>query len=565
MLLGTISVDNPNKMVEVTARYEQDTYGPNREFYHMVIITVPEVETVSLRDFYDYSSDGVAAYSIPTCDNKGDLAERPHRPNLNYLVASWGSGSFYSYNLAEDVWMTMGLTPRCVGGDTQRIVYDDLSVPAVDIADGEVSNSYYYQPDRNIHWHMRNDYLRQYLWQLGHVGVRAFYYEGYVDNPEAYEPYLVDGYYSEEPESGWYELRILKHEKGIMLQVHGATIALTPEKCAHRDIHSLIWPGDTVPMTKARTEDIHSHIIYLRDSFLEKYEKNSVYSSTPLKFYDRFMCSPGYKGQWSFTECTRIGRNLIKVPVRELYKPKPDAEILHAYSHAISEDEAQLFDFDQEHIVSKVFRLVDQIINLGNYLHALADKVNAQQYSPEEYTGFSPSVIAHSHWDKYPIFSKLAQAIPIELSEQDFLSRCKTLSEIIGRVKSGPLKRILAVAGCEHSAIKGWRGLKLLQALSNILDDLIQNAESVDGFINCADNVDWGKPNSTMTPLFVLYDLRRADAHENVTLITEALERIDFDHTNLRDGHGLAFDFLLDRVIESICALNVNLKRLQAE
>lgn len=548
-------------MVEVAARFNKDTNGPNREYYHMSMVTVPETDSVSLDTFDNIPSEGVASFSIPTCSNKGGLSEGYHRPRLDHIVASWGDCSFYNFNLSEDVWMTMGLTPRCVGGDDQRIVYDDLSVPVIGVAKGEISSEFYYQPSRDIHWKMKNDYLRQYLWQKGHVGVRAFYYEGYVQKPEAYEPLLDDGFFSDAPEAGWYDLRLVTTQHGILFQAQAAVIAITPDRCEDRDVHELIWPGDDAPMTKARTEKFPSQSIYLRDSFLEKYEKNSVYSSMPYKYYDKFGCSPGYKGQWDFTECTRVGRNLIRTPVRELYKPKPDAEIFHAFSYAITEEEAKQFDFEQEHIVSKVFRFVDEIVGFGNNLHALAGRIGAHQHTPEEYTGFSPAEIEYSHWAKYPILSKLAQVAPLDMPEQDFLSRCKTLSEVLGRIKSGPLRRILVIAGCDQDHLSKLRGFKLIEVLSNLLEYLAENLESVEAFEGCAPAIDWKQRSRIVAPIFITNDLRNADAHESVKQCIDALERIGFDHANLSDGYGLALDYVFDRVVESLATLNSNMEK----
>ena len=75
--------------------------------------------------------------------------------------------------------------------------------------------------------------------------------------------------------------------------------------------------------------------VYLDDQFLNRYEQNSHFDTTPVKIYGQWDCSPSYRGQWSFTDCVRVGRNLIKVPMRELYKPKPDREIkTRSYSRA---------------------------------------------------------------------------------------------------------------------------------------------------------------------------------------------------------------------------------------
>ena len=68
-----------------------------------------------------------------------------------------------------------------------------------------------------------------------------------------------------------------------------------------------------------------------------------------------WVSSPSYLGQWSFGSCRHIGRNLLEVPVYEVYKAKPPQEILHAFLYAVSEDEAKMHDSQEEHIVSKTY------------------------------------------------------------------------------------------------------------------------------------------------------------------------------------------------------------------
>lgn len=118
------------------------------------------------------------SFSVPCLGKKGDSRDfSPSVSSYDYVVASWGSNSFFTYNLAEKVWMALGLTPRCLGNEVQRLVYDDLSVPVFGVADGEVSSEYYWKASRPVTWKMSNEYLRKYLWMRGAVGVRCFFYE----------------------------------------------------------------------------------------------------------------------------------------------------------------------------------------------------------------------------------------------------------------------------------------------------------------------------------------------------------------------------------------------------
>jgi hypothetical protein len=141
---------DPFERPEVSARYEHDQYGPEYEYVHMILALTDGPETLSVADFRE-TSDGVVSFSKPVVDDCGGLAgEAPSISGHDYVVASHGNGSFYTYNLAEKVWMVLGLSPRCIGGDEQSMIYDDLSLPEFGVAEGEVSSSYHFESSRNV-------------------------------------------------------------------------------------------------------------------------------------------------------------------------------------------------------------------------------------------------------------------------------------------------------------------------------------------------------------------------------------------------------------------------------
>jgi len=175
---------NPREAVEVACMYEAPDRDVNEENVYIQMAVVQDKGAAPLGVF-DEAGQGVVAFSVPF-DGKGNAAEcRPSLSGHDYIVGSWGSGSFYTYNLAEKVWMTLGLTPRCIGNDHQKLIYDDLGLPEFGVAQGEISNEYYWRSIRNINWSMSNEYLRKYLWLRAARGVRAIYYKKMLpDHPE---------------------------------------------------------------------------------------------------------------------------------------------------------------------------------------------------------------------------------------------------------------------------------------------------------------------------------------------------------------------------------------------
>src|SRR5690242_18252577 len=95
---------SPQQTVEVTSRYDFDRNGPKREYVHMIMAVLPD-DGPEVPPLLEGSSHGVVSYSVPYADEKGGSRDfTPSISGLDYIVASWGDGSFYTYNLAEKVW-----------------------------------------------------------------------------------------------------------------------------------------------------------------------------------------------------------------------------------------------------------------------------------------------------------------------------------------------------------------------------------------------------------------------------------------------------------------------------
>ncbi|MBK9160473.1 MAG: hypothetical protein IPM27_02725 [Nitrosomonadales bacterium] len=546
---------SPSQFVEVASMQEADPHGEQAEHLHLLMAVVSGLNDDPI-EVLSEAGDGVVEHSVPVGDKRGCSADfSPSISGHDYIVAAWGDGSFYTFNLAEKVWMSLGLTPRCVGNDQQRLVYDDLGLPEFGVAEGEVSSDYHWNLKRTVSWRMSNEYLRRYLWLRGARGVRVFYYSAQLpDLPEVRAIMGGKSHVDLKPSEGvaWYELDIREHKGGLLLQLWASVEAVMPELCPEQTAEGILWPGDAQPMTHARANALMGHDpVYLDDRFLQKYEQSTFYDSTPVHAGRQWYCSPSYRGQWSFTECRRVGRNLIQVPMRELYKPKPDREIVHARSFAVDPDELAHVDLNEEHVAAKVQRLLDVLLRLGDSLSALGATVG-QNKSAAELTGFDRAEVAGNGWLAYPALSRLAQVAPLDMTQQMFLARCKSLHEVWQRVPNGHLKSLLERAGCPRGAIKDLGSLKLLQALLNVIERLNAHLEASDAFASGKEPEGWNDRNEAMAPLFLNNDLRIADAHETVEQCLTTLQRLGFDTANVNAGYGRALDFVMDGVINAL-------------
>lgn len=66
---------NPALKIEVTTRWDQDQYGPNREYVHMIMAVVPEGALASL-GVVDEASNGVVSFSVPDIERQAGLGQR---------------------------------------------------------------------------------------------------------------------------------------------------------------------------------------------------------------------------------------------------------------------------------------------------------------------------------------------------------------------------------------------------------------------------------------------------------------------------------------------------------
>jgi len=550
-----------NKRVEVALYQSTDQYGPSDEHVQMLMAVVPSNQLEEIKVF-DEAGDGVLG-SAPIDNQKGGC--RNFRPNLSgyeYVVAAQGDHSFFGYILSENIWITLGLTPRCEGGSSQTIRFDDLSAPVFSVAAGEASNEYYFKASRDVCWTISNEYLRKFLWLKDCYGVRVFYYSKRMPDSKDIRQFMNgEKFFLFKSASGWCELDIREHEGDLLIQLWASVIAVTPEKLPEPETNNLKWPDLPEAISKEAARAGVEDYIFLDDRFLEKYEQNSLYNSTPAVIRGLVYCSPGYKGQWMFRDCVRVGRNFIRTPLNKLYEGLPSQELLHAHKYAVPEELVQQTHPDVENIVLKTNRFLECMLDLGSNFSLLATHLDIEKTSIE-IVKLDPEKIAKSGWDEIPIFMRLAQVATAEMSEQFLLARCKTIFEVWQRIPDGFLRQLLTKAGCPIIETRNLGSLKLLQAVLNILECLNKNAEEVMAFNNEEAHDGWNLENRSMAPMFLLNELRMIDAHALGKSTNLILEEYQVDTSTVVEGYGLALDTIFDAVIDCLENFNSELHAL---
>ena len=245
---------------------------------------------------------------------------------------------------------------------------------------------------------------------------------------------------------------------------------------------------------------------------------------------------------------------MIRVPMRELYKPKPEQEILHAHAHALDPKKIREFDSNEEHIAAKTGRLVDQLLYLAEQLSAFGAYLGEPQVSTD-IVQICRAELRANGWHNYPELTRLAQVAPLEMTQQAFLARCKSVHEFWQKIPNAYIRKLIVHAGHKPADLKDLASLKLLQALTNVLERLNRDGEGLAAFSAGTDPDDLKKRSTALSPLFINHDLRIADAHHAGEALA-LLEKLGFDIANVNQGYGRALDHVFDGVIGAFAHVN---------
>jgi hypothetical protein len=202
------------------------------------------------------------------------------------------------------------------------------------------------------------------------------------------------------------------------------------------------------------------------------------------------------------------------------------------------------------------------LLDVADGLVWLTQELGIGYTSCQELVGFSREELQANGWLSYPKLSRLAQVAPLNLTEQKFLSRCKEIHELWQRLPHGVLRRILEKSGHDRRAFKEFRSMKLIHLLTNVIERLNANHETVANFdADCQPN-ELTDRNVKLAPLFLTADLRNADAHNGGSIL-KTLSEFGFDITQVNVGYGTALDHTFDQNIASFAhiASEINILR----
>lgn len=522
---------------------------PHHEiFCDMTTVTVPldKIENMPLL----YLKHGVVSTG-PDNDSEGMCDGNYTIGGFYSLISSWGNGSLFTYNLSDKVWMTLGLTPCCHNDNS--ISWDDVYNDETDIACGELTTEYSYGYQRNVFWKIRNDYLRKYLWHLGHAAVRVFYYEQYLPRTKELEEILGESkYFKDENNGKWYDIRLFINQAfpdKIVLEVSASIVIALPELCPEKTLDDIIWPDLQRPITRRQARAMGFERVYFSDNLLKYFENKKDYKIVPTSGY------VSYKDVWAFLDCTRIKRNYISMPYRKMFERIDDRTIILLNRFAVSKNEVDNAE-DCENIAAKTTRFKDGFLLFGDNLSEILYILTSKNIPAEDIIRISKKNLDYYGWFSDEKLFRMAKVAALNMSKDDFLSRCKTVNELFNQIPIGPLRDIILSTSISSSQIKNFGSIKLIHGIKNILDYLVSNHLKISDFKDYPNELKLKEENPSTLGLFILNDLRQIDAHDKSDNPLNEIKKLGFDISICHQGYGKALDFIYDKMIDFLYDFN---------
>lgn len=249
------------------------------------------------------------------------------------------------------------------------------------------------------------------------------------------------------------------------------------------------------------------------------------------------------------------------MPYCKIFEGMDVRTIITLSRFAVSKKEVDAAE-DCENIAAKTVRFKDAFLLLGDNLSKLLSILTAQNILAEDIIQMSKKDLEYEGWYSNERLFKMAKVAPLDMSQDDFLSRCKTVNELFNQIPIGPLKKIALSSGINSDDIKNFRSIKLLHGIKNILDYLFSNHLKISDFKDYPEELKWTEENPSTLGLFVLNDLRQIDAHDKSGNPLNEMKKLGFDVSTCRQGYGKALDFMYDTIIDFLDDFNYRCKIL---
>ncbi|GIK99145.1 MAG: hypothetical protein BroJett029_33540 [Alphaproteobacteria bacterium] len=451
--------------------------------------------------------------------------------------------------------MCYGLVPRLVGDSQMK--WDDPKRPVYDVV--EVTPLSIYEPPRkysSAFVRVRRDYLEDYASLKGCAIVGVYYEERYCSgNPEITA--ALSGRTGVEFELPGRRIclkqidpRFNPRAADQLTQVWGCRLVLKLGKrpISEEEKPDLVWPCGR------RLKDFRPlEPVFVRDTVLQEWESKADFSIYPRSG------DVSYGGWWATSRSYRVGRHHIAVELANLYEGVPSYVIKHFHRFAVPEAEVtrDREAYGERHIGDRAEELIEAFFGLINALFLLSDRLG-EPNEYEELCGITPEAVKRVGWWTIEGLKQLGYVVPVNLTQEEFLSRCMRIYQLLERLKPGPVKRIIIRLGLPPAKVKDLGNVGALRYLATICQLAMLSRENgydlISDFGAVAPLWDKDRRLDFMKPLFALTRLRNLHSHvqesEGGGKLEEALSVFDLNIRAMKPGWGLALDTIYDKLID---------------
>lgn len=484
----------------------------------------------------------------------------PGSKRFESLVHTWVNHNKRVFLPDSALLMCYGLIPRTMKDgsiswdDPDRLVRDVVRVTPLSAYTTMEGNT-------TSRLTIRRDYLEDYLSIKESAAIATYWDERFSsDDPEVAALIGKKGAKFEGPGRELWFMPISLDSANQVSQVWGCALVMSPNGRPISDpIESeLTWPDRRSPIQGSGLQVSFESFetAYVRDEVLIEYENREEFEISPEAGF------VSYDGRWSVSYCSRVGRNHIELELRKLYEGAPFDVIRHfnkfAVAAAVAEKDNQTHG--ERHIGIRARDLVQAFLRLTATLGRLAEAAGLS-FTQEEIGQFNSADVTYKGWWTFAGLKSLAHVVPMTLTLQDFLARCKENFKLLENLRPAPLRQVLIRLGVNKEAIAEFAGVKLLVAICQLAMVSKEN-----GFALISDSTkvssmwDANRTIAEARALFALNALRTAEAHKlsksTPAKISEALEVFGIDQMECRAGWGKALDAVYDQLTASLAHMN---------
>ncbi len=480
---------------------------------------------------------------------------------LEPLVVSWEMHNRTVMMPDNGMLMCYGLCPRVTSGP-DTIIWDNPGGPDYDVVKVQPLSRFTVPSKHSgAYVTISRQYLEDYASLKGCAVVAVFYEDRHCTSDNDIDEH-VDWQKGASFDFPGRRLQFTANEyhkdKPVFCRLWGRQLVLIPScrPVAMKIMPELEWPGYPGVMTEQRASQIGLyHYVYVSDQVLDEFEGNPEYVTNPE------YGSVYYDGRWSFPEGHRVGRDYVAYDLLRLYECSPFIiQLLHR--HAVDEGlvNAQEKALGQQNIGKRASSLVQAFLQLGDELARLG-RCLGLPLTGKDLVTFDFENVKYTGWWNMPELAPLGWRASIDMTYNEFLSRCSIIYQMIEGIDERQIRLLLCKVGLPEDKLRDFRSIKLFACLMSCCQ--ISKKTGL-GICSSEISIRWDKDAQleALDPWFALVCLRNTSDHlrNDERKIRAALDTLGIQQNSTKAGWGLALDKVYDKLTDSITELTTMLK-----